>query len=322
MAARAIEKTDAERWAELLAAVEKVDQDGEHYDADDLLEELEHPKLQAAKDTIGLWEDGLMVGYGSVRGADQVVDVHRVHIEGSVHPQWRGRGLGTAVLAWLDRRAIELHHERHPEVAGEIGAQAISTNASALALFGRHGYEPCRYFFHMERALGAEPIADAVVPEGLRLVPFDPAYDENLRETHNEVFLDHWGSSPRDADTWKVWFTGARAFRPGLSFLVLDGDRIAAYSLGYEYVADTAATGIQEVYVGQVGTRREYRGQGLARAVLAGTIAAAEAAGFRRASLGVDAENPTGALGLYERLGFRTKTKTIAHRRPIGPRGD
>lgn len=322
VAARPIKKTDAEPWAALLAAVEKVDQEGEHYDADDLLEELDHPKLQAATDTIGLWADGLMVGYGSVRGPDEVVDLHRVQIEGSIHPQWRGRGLGTAVLRWLGRRATELHYERQPEVPGEIGAQAISTNTSALALLARHGYERCRYFFQMERPLGAEPIADAVVPEGLRLAPFDPAYDENLRQTHNEVFLDHWGSSVRDPDTWKVWFTGSRAFRPGLSFLVLDGDRIVAYSLGYEYVADTAATGVRDAYIGQVGTRREHRGKGLARAVISRTIAAAEAAGFQRASLGVDAENPTGALGLYERLGFRSTTKTVSHRLPIGPRGD
>jgi ribosomal protein S18 acetylase RimI-like enzyme len=44
----------------------------------------------------------------------------------------------------------------------------------------------------------------------------------------------------------------------------------------------------------------------------------AEDAGFRRVSLGVDAENPTGALGLYEKLGFRTKHQQIIHRLPIG----
>jgi ribosomal protein S18 acetylase RimI-like enzyme len=97
----------------------------------------------------------------------------------------------------------------------------------------------------------------------------------------------------------------------------LDGERIAAYVLGYEYVADTAATGIKELYVGQVGTRRDYRGKGAARAALARVMTVTQEADFKRVSLGVDAENPTGALGLYEKLGFRMKTKSISYRRPI-----
>jgi len=36
------------------------------------------------------------------------------------------------------------------------------------------------------------------------------------------------------------------------------------------------------------------------------------------AMLGVDAENPTGALGLYEGLGFEVDHRSVAYRRPIG----
>ena len=51
---------------------------------------------------------------------------------------------------------------------------------------------------------------------------------------------------------------------------MLDGEKIVAYALGYEYEADTEATGIRELYIGQVGTRRDYRGRGLARATWPG----------------------------------------------------
>jgi ribosomal protein S18 acetylase RimI-like enzyme len=208
--------------------------------------------------------------------------------------------------------------ERHPEAPGEIDTYAISTNSSALKLFAAGGLEACRYFFHMERDLGAEPVPASAVPDGLRLVEFDPTYDEALRLTHNEAFLDHWGSTPKDPESWKTWFTGSRGFRAAQSYLVLDGERIAAYVLGYEYVADTAATGTRELYVGHVGTRRDYRGRGAARAALARVMTVAKDAGFQRVSLGVDADNPTGALGLYEKLGFQTKHQQIRHRLPIG----
>jgi mycothiol synthase len=317
LTARPIGKHDAVAWADLLAAKEKVDAEGENYDADDLIEELADPNLDAARDTIGLWSGEQMIGYGVVRAPDEVVDVHRVRTEGTVHPQWRGRGIGSALVPWLNRRAAELHRERQPGTQGEINTGTIDTNTSAKELLTGLGFEKCRYFFSMERDLG-KPVEVPAIPAGLRLVPFTPAYDEPLRLAHNEVFLDHWGSTPKSAESWKTWFTGSRAFRPALAYLVLDGDEVVAYTLGYEYVADTAATGIREVYVGQVGTKRSHRGRGLAALALAKVMAEAAAAGFQRASLGVDAENPTGALGLYERLGYTTKNTWITYRLPLG----
>lgn len=314
--ARPVEEAHAAAWAELLAAKEKADQNGEHYDADDLVEELRDPKLDAARDTIGLWADGQMVGYGAVRGRDAVVDVDRVMIEGAVHPEWRGRGIGRALVGWLTERGTALHEERWPGHDAEANIWVNSTNAPARDLLTGLGFEECRYFFDMTRPFD-EPLPEPPVPDGLRLVAFDPAYDEALRLAHNEVFLDHWGSTPRDAETWRTWYTGARAFRGDLSYLVLDGDEIVAYVLGYEYVADTEATGVRDLYVGQVGTRRSYRGRGLAAATLARVMYEARRAGYAQASLGVDAANPTGALGLYERLGFHATRNFITYRLPL-----
>lgn len=315
--ARAIEKADVKAWAELMAAAEKADQTGENYDADDLLEELEDPKLNAATDTLGLWSGEQLVGYAKLGGPDTAVDVDRVRTEGSVHPDHRGRGLGSGILSWLIDRATAMHQQRHPDLPGELHTGVISTNTSALALYAAHGLEPVRYFFDMTRDLRTEPVPESPVADGLRLAAYDPQYDDALRLTHNEAFKDHWGSSPRDPESWKTWCTGSRAFRAPHTYLVLDGERIASYAIGYEYVADTAVTGIRELYVGQVGTRRDYRGKGAARAALAMAMESAREAGFERVSLGVDAENPTGALGLYEKLGFRTKSKWITHRLPL-----
>jgi len=315
--ARPIDKGDAEAWAGLLGAVEKVDQIGENYSADDLLEELGDPHLVAATETLGLWAGGRMIAYGKVTGPDEVVDVDRVFAEGCVDPAWRGRGLGGSLMTWLADRATAWHHERHPEAPGEIGTSAISTNSSAIRLFESRDFATSRYFFQMERFLGTEPVPASPVADGLRLVTYDLSYDEALRLTHNEAFREHWGSSPRDPDSWKTWFTGSRAFRGTQSYLVLDGDKIVAYVLGYEYEADTAVTGIRELYVGQVGTRSDYRGRGIARAVLARVLTEAEQSGFQRVSLGVDADNPTGALGLYEKLGFQTTHKNINYSLPI-----
>ena len=103
--ARAIETGDAEVWAGLLAAKERVDQEGVSFSPADLIDELNDPHLNAALDTVGVWAGRQMVAYATVHAADSVIDVDRVRSEGAVHPQWRRRGLGTALMPWLIERA-------------------------------------------------------------------------------------------------------------------------------------------------------------------------------------------------------------------------
>ncbi|MFD3405130.1 GNAT family N-acetyltransferase [Kribbella sp. NPDC058693] len=314
--ARPIDKGDVEAWAELMTAKERADEDGENFGAEDLAEELELPHLDLAKDTIGLWSGDRMIGYGIAHVRANVVDVDRVNTEGTIDPEWRRQGLGTTLMRWLIQRAGELHTAAHPEYPGLVGAGASSTNAGADRLLRNLGFEEARYFFDMRRPLD-QPVPPAPVPDGLRLRAYDTSYEEALRLAHFEAFSDHWGWTPPTTDAWRARNVGSRAFRGAQSYCVLDGDTVAAYVNGYEWEADTEVTGVRELYIGQVGTRRAYRGRGLARAALAKVLAKAAEAGYQRAALGVDADNPTGALGLYEGLGFVTHKKFISYQLPL-----
>jgi mycothiol synthase len=314
--ARPIDKGDVEAWAALMAAKEKADQDGENYSPEDLSEELDLPHLDLRRDTIGLWADGRMVGYGVAHAATSVVDIDRVRTEGTVDPEWRRRGLGTALMHWLIRRAGELHAEKHPESPGQVGVGTGSGNIGAISMLEGLGFKPERFFFDMRRPLD-QPVPEVQVADGLRLTPYDTSYEESLRQAHFEAFSDHWGWTPPTPEAWRKRSVGARAFRSGQSYVVLDGETVAAYVNCFEWEADTEATGIRELYIGQVGTRRAYRGRGLARATLAKVLAEGAQAGYVRASLGVDVDNPTGALGLYERLGFTTHKKFTNYQLPI-----
>ncbi|MFI5692065.1 GNAT family N-acetyltransferase [Kribbella sp. NPDC051586] len=315
--ARPIDKGDVEAWAELMAAKEQADQDGENFGAEDLAEELERPHLDLARDSIGLWSGDRMVGYGIAHVKTAVVDVDRVNSEGTIHPEWRRQGLGTTLMRWLIRRAGELHTATHPDSPGQVGVGASSTNTGADRMLRNLGFEEERYFFEMRRPLD-QPIPAAPVPDGLQLRSYDTSYEEALRQAHFEAFSDHWGWTPPTTEAWRARNVGSRTFRGRQSYCILDGDTVAAYVNGYEWEADTEATGIRELYVGQVGTRRAYRGRGLARAALAKVLAKAAQAGYQRVSLGVDADNPTGALGLYEGLGFVTHKKFISYQLPLG----
>lgn len=71
--------------------------------------------------------------------------------------------------------------------------------------------------------------------------------------------------------------------------------------------------GRRQAWIGQIGVRRGWRKRGLATALLCESMRAFRAAGFEWAVLGVDAESLTGAVGVYERVGFRTSLQTVVY---------
>ncbi|HEX7399660.1 MAG TPA: GNAT family N-acetyltransferase, partial [Candidatus Limnocylindrales bacterium] len=152
---------------------------------------------------------------------------------------------------------------------------------------------------------------------GVRIVPYDAAFAELVRDAHNAAFADHWSSEPVRAEDWERDFVGEPHFRADLSFVALAGDEVAGYSVNYCSEADWAVSDVRDAWIGQLGVRRAWRGRGLATALLVRSMEAFRAAGMEAASLGVDAENPTGAVGLYERLGFAVNRRFVRLRRPV-----
>ena len=114
------------------------------------------------------------------------------------------------------------------------------------------------------------PLPDVpAMPPGLTLAPYAAERDEAVRQAHREAFADHWGATPPDEQRWTRWYTGPQTFRPDVSWLVLDGEEVAAYLLSYFWAADAEATGVREAFVGQLGVRPAWRRRGLGGLLLA-----------------------------------------------------
>ena len=232
----------------------------------------------------------------------------RAHLSGGVHPDWRGRGLGREILAWQLDQAATAHKEIAPDAAWLAEAGSNSKDTSALRLYQAFGLAPIRYYFDMTAPVG--PVEAPPLPDGLRMTTFDLDRSEQLYAAHMEAFGDYWGFQRRSYDKWVPLAIGQELFRPDLSRLVFDGDEIAAYVLSYDAVDD-------KVYIGQVGTRRPWRRRGLAAVMLADVLAAAAVDGRSKAELGADASSPTGAVSVYERVGFRTEATFVAHQKGL-----
>lgn len=234
----------------------------------------------------------------------------RIDLLGGVVPQWRGRGLGRELFGQQLARAAAIHQAQAPDAAWEVHVGAMFGDDETVHLYERFGLTPARYWLEM-----LAPTADAAelaLPDGMRAQTYAAEHAAALYDAHVAAFTDHWGSQQRPFEEWKTLTVRSEAFLPDLSLLAFSGDELTGYVLSYTD-ADP-----KRLYVGQVGVRRQWRRRGLAGSLLAQVLGAAGGAGYTNASLGVDADSPTGAVGVYERVGFGVEQRWVTYRLPLG----
>jgi ribosomal protein S18 acetylase RimI-like enzyme len=316
---RTLTRDDAAALAELSAAAEAVDQVGDHESAQDIAEEFESPALDAQDGTCGAFVGGRLAAAGTVYARTSADPVHRMFFWGRVHPDFRRRGLGTAVVDWALGAGTRITERRFPGAPCELLADALDTSAGNNALFKSRGFTIERYEFTMEIRLAERESGKTHVPDGFTLLTYDDALSEEYRETHNSAFVpDHPGSTIQTVESWPhVIGTGTSSFEQELSFGLRDSKTgtLAGYLFSRCYEATTAATGRRDLYLNYIGTRREYRKRGVASTLINAAVDGAAARGFDTASLHVYADNPSGALGVYQRLGFSARQKLNIYKR-------
>jgi mycothiol synthase len=317
---RPLRSDDAAAVAAVLAAAEPVDQTGEYPDAADLSDWWANWKADLDRDGVAVCDTaGLPIGYATATASPTFRGAFPVYLEGRVRPDHRGRGLGRALMSWLLARGAELHAEREPAAPARLVVAVPQRMTSLEGLARRAGLQPKRWYRDMERPLTDLPPVQPA--PGVELVPYTPDRDDEVRRAHNAAFTEHHGSSERDPGTWRSLFTGQRAFRPDLSVLAVEDGVVLGYLLAYVYEADTLATGERRVDLGQIGVLPQGRGRGLGSAVIAAALHAAAEADCQGASLQVDSDNVTGALRLYEKLGFTTSRTRVSWSLAVPPTG-
>ena len=254
---------------------------------------------------------GLVVGHAVAMAPHNFRDAYAIYLEGCVRPDHRGRGAGRACWSGSGPAPPRSHAERQPGETARLVVPvpaAIRVARGAGAAGRAHGPSAGTGGCSDRSPTSPSP---ATSP-GVDLVPFTWDRDDEVRRAHNAAFTEHHGSAERDAEAWKTMFTGQRAFRPELSVLAVEDGAVVGYVLAYEWEADSQATGVREANFGQIGVLPRARGRGMASAV----IAAALRAGAEPAAGGPGSrstrDNVTGALRLYESLGFATTRTSVS----------
>jgi GNAT superfamily N-acetyltransferase len=279
---------------------------------------VEHPSphFDPGGDIVLAVVDGEVVGYGWTSWVDTTDGLREYATRGHMHPAWRRRRVGTALLRHNEARLGQLAAGHDSERPRTHAAYAPERRPGAVALLLGAGYQPVRYFFDMVRPT----LDDIVVPEppaGLEVRPI--AGREQVRALFDadvEAFADHWGGFDASDASFESWLTDPD-FDPSLFVVAFDGDQIAGAVTNTINRHENEALGRARGLLDSVFTRRPWRGRGLAAALVARSLVLLRGRGMTSAWLGVDADNPTGALGVYKRAGFAVDLRSSEYRKPM-----
>jgi mycothiol synthase len=258
--------------------------------------------------------DGRVV---AATGVERVVrdDLPTYDIWGAVDPTYRRRGLGTSLLSWsLARaRARASIEDAGREVA--LGAFVEELEAGHRALVDGAGFQPVRHFLLMRRT-GLDELPDLPLPDGLEIRPVTEDQWRTIFDAENEAFRDHWGHHEMGDSRFKATF-GRDELDTDLWVVAWDGDQIAGVVQNWVWPGENERLGVKRGWLEHISVRRPWRRRGLARALTAASLVKFREAGLEEGMLGVDSENPNGALGLYQGLGFVVHSRAAAYRRGL-----
>jgi mycothiol synthase len=159
-------------------------------------------------------------------------------------------------------------------------------------------------------------VPDIPLPDGFEIRPIDAELARRVWHADIEAFADHWGGFDHSEEHLQRWLDSP-VNDVTLWVVAFDGDEVAGGVINSIDEDQNAALGVRRGWLSSVFTRRAWRRRGLARALIARSLAVHRERGQTSAALGVDADNPSGALGLYEGLGFAVDQRAIAWRKAI-----
>jgi len=230
-------------------------------------------------------------------------------------PRWRGQNIRRAMLLNNERRLREIASSYPKDGARFFEVWAGDAEVDWVSLLVEEGYKPIRYSFEMVRP-NLENIPDLSLPEGLEVRPGKPEQSRAIFKAAAEAFQDHWGASEWHHEEYERWQEQS-FFNPDLWQVAWDGDEVAGMILNLIHEEENREFNRKRGYTETICVRRPWRKKGLAKALLARSFKVLKEQGMTEAALGVDAENISGALRLYESMGFRVVKKHATYRKPL-----
>jgi ribosomal protein S18 acetylase RimI-like enzyme len=218
------------------------------------------------------------------------------------------------MLRWCELRIKEIA-ESHPQDSKRFFQTYSSEHKADLnKILEALGYEPARYFISMSRSL--EDIPTAELPEGIDVRPVNLSETRKVWDAANDAFRDHWGFSQPKEEHF-VSYQESKYFQPDLCQVAFDGDEVVSSVMNYIEHDYNEKFNKKRGWTENISTRREWRRRGIAKALIVRSMHMHKAKGMTEVALGVDTNNPNGALKLYQSLGYKKDQTMITYRKKI-----
>lgn len=302
---RAPTREDAAEVAALISACQLADTGRADMSVEELIDDRHSLDLVEEAVVVDAPDDQI-AGYADVLNRAFVT----VSVYGYVHPDYRGRGIGSFLIAWGEQWTRD-HMPQAPETARVVVQHFVNAaNVGARQLLMNAGNTPVRGVYVMETDLDEAPPPPRW-PAGISVRTFVPGRDERaVYDAVEDAFRDVWGR-PRNTFERFLQETEREGFDPSLWFLALDGGEISGVAL-CKIVGDQG-------WVDVVGVRRPWRKCGLGVALLRHAFAEYYRRGVLKVGLSVDAESITGAPRLFGRASMHVRESYVIHLKELRP---
>ncbi|GHO49524.1 GNAT family N-acetyltransferase [Ktedonospora formicarum] len=204
------------------------------------------------------------------------------------------------LLHWAEAQTLQ----RGGQSRARLFTASLDNHPSRFQFLEANGFSRVRYFFTMKQAL-QDNIAVSDLPAGYTLRNATLSDVPNYTELHNLAFSEHWNSQPTTMAELRAEKLTPE-YRSELDVLAIAPDGALA-SFCTASIEPMKREGAEEIvgFIASLGTHPAHRGRGLGRALLQRNLRTLQALGITKACISVDAANPTGAVRLYESVGFQ-----------------
>jgi mycothiol synthase len=261
--------------------------------------------------------DGQPIAYGRIWWDDLLDGIRLYHPFGFLHPDWRHKGIGSAMWQAGEARARKIAGGHPVDMPKFLQAEPFESEKDLVALLEGRGYQPVRYETHMLRDL-SEPFPEAPMPPGLEVRPVQPEQLRVIFEGSNEAFRDHWGSRDESEEEYRSGLESP-VFHPELWKVAWDGDQMAGVVHNFIDEKENAEYQRKRGYTEGICTRRPWRKMGVARSLLVQSMQMFKEMGMTETALSTDSQNISGSVRLYQGVGYRKVRQQIIFRKPLVP---